>query len=493
MRLLIRATIISGWGAVAGIAIAAPFDTGMIALRPSNTLDSLTLPGKTANGERVTSGSPVVSSLARPQDWLPGRVRCASINGAAPWQHLTLADAVEHVLCKSPFIQQALAAVSEQQGAVQVSESANLPRVSANAELSSDRLPSGNSGGSAAGIRVTGSVGLSWTLFDFGQRDASLRAARSTLGAALSAQDNALLLSLTEVLRLYVEAASAWARREAAIENERVAGLTTEIATARHAAAVGSLLEKLQARTAQAQSTLERVRSQGAWDTARGALASAMGRPASQPVLLAPTAGFRGIAENELAFASLRSEALADHPKLRSLRAERATLLARYDALRAEARGIVALSGSAGITRGLGAGGGSNQFLGTSISASVPLFNRTEQQGREMQIASQISAKEAGIEEAERVVDLELWRAAQLATGESANLRAAISLLDAAETAHSIALGRYKSGVGAMLEILSAQSALAQAQASASQAEISSIATRVRLSLAAGRIHLAQQ
>jgi outer membrane protein len=401
-----------------------------------------------------------------------------------------LADAVEHVLCRSPSLQQALAAVSEQQGAVQVSSSAFLPRVSANAELSSDRIPSNNSGGSATGLSITGSIGLSWTLFDFGQRDASLSAARSALAAALSTQDATLLQSLTEVLRLYVEAASAWARREAAIENERVATLTVEIASARHAASVGSLLEKLQAVTAQAQSTLERVRAQGAWDSARGALASAMGQSASQPVSLAPAGGFRGIADADLAFASLRTEALADHPRLRALRAERASLQARYEALRAQARGVVALNSSLGITRGLSGGGSNDRSLGTSISASVPLFNHTEQQGREMQLLSQITAKEAGIDEAERAVELDLWRAMQLATSESANLRAARSLLDAAETAHNIALGRYKSGVGAMLEMLSAQSALAQAQASAAQAEITAISARVRLSLAAGRIQL---
>lgn len=433
------------------------------------------------------------SVLTEPHKWLPDQAQCANPVTDAPWHALGLADAVALVLCQSPLLRQSLASVVEQRGVVIVGETAFLPRVSANAELASDRIPTTNSGASPVGLSFTGSIGFSWTLFDFGQRDATLSAARAALSAALSSQDGALLQSLSDVLRLYVEAASTWARLDAALETERIAAQTRDIASARHEALAGSLLEKLQAQTAFALAALDRVRAQAAWDIARGALASAMGRPLSQPIVLAPASGFSGIATTDVSFSSLRAEALQQHPKLHVLRAERTSLNARLDALKAESRGTVELSGNLGMTRNFAGGGGTDRALGASLSASMPLFNRTQQQAREQQVSAQISSKEAALTAAEREVELELWRAVQQATGETENLRAARHLQDIAAAAHKIALGRYRGGVGAMLEILSAQSALAQATTASAQAEISAIASRIRLSLAAGRLHIAQK
>lgn len=456
-------------------------------LRAALTLDSLE-ERRPASVVGLPGANPSV--LTQPQQWLPDQSRCASPVTDAPWQALGLADAVELVLCQSPLLRQALASVIEQRGAVIVGETAFYPRVSANAEFTTNRIPVTNSAASSVGSSLTGSIGLSWTLFDFGQRSGALTAARATLSAALSAQDNVLLQSLSDVLRLYVDAASAMAKMETTRETERIATQTRDIAAARHAALVGSLLEKLQAQTALSQALLERVRATAAWDSARGALASAMGRPVSQPLLLAPSRGMRGITNVELDFAGLRSEALAQHPKLHALRAERTSLLARLDALKAEARGVVGVNSNLGLTRNFAGGGGTDRALGASLTASIPLFNRTEQQAREQQVMAQISSKEASLSAGEREIELELWRAAQLATSEAENLRAARELQDNAETTYNIALGRYRAGVGTILEMLSAQSALAQANTSGAQAEISAIASRIRLGLAAGRFKL---
>ena len=287
--------------------------------------------------------------------------------------------------------------------------------------------------------------------------------AGTSMGAIVGAgyASGTTITEMEDVLRVYADAATAWARLDASIETERVAGVTEEIATARHAALVGTLLEKLQAQTARSQAALDRVRAQAAWDVARGALASAMGRPVSQPMALAPLRGVRGLAEDSLRFAAVREEALAQHPRLRALRSEREATQARLDAVRADGRGAVALSSNLGVTRGLGSGGTTDRSLGASLSASIPLFNKTEQQARELQVMAQISAREAALVAAEREIELELWRATQQANGESENVRASRMLLSNAETAYNIALGRFKSGVGSMLEMLSAQTALA--------------------------------
>lgn len=504
---LTRALVGGALGALMGwLAVGAYADVLGVTLRPTLSLGNGT--GEGEGNERGRGLTPSLSQpdaglartegainfpvMARPKDWLPNQAGCADATRSPPWQQLALGDAIEFVLCQSPALRQALATIDEQRGTVNLGELAYLPRVSANAELSQNRIPLNNSAASATGASFTGAIGLSWTLFDFGQRDATLATARAALAAAISSQDNVLLQTLSDVLRVYVDAASAWARLDASTETERITAITEEIATARHSAMVGTLLEKLQAQTARSQAALERVRAQAAWDAARGALASAMGRPVSQPMTLAPKRGLQGLADDTLRFATVREEALVQHPRLRALRLEREAARARLDAVRADGKGVLGLNSSLGVTRGLGSGATNDRALGASLSASVPLFNKSEQQARELQVTAQISSREAAIIAAEREIELELWRATQQASGESENVRASRSLLSNAETAYNIALGRFKSGVGSMLEMLSAQSALSSATAAATQAEITALAARIRLSLAVGRMQLAK-
>ena len=134
---------------------------------------------------------------------------------------------------------------------------------------------------------------------------------------------------------------------------------------------------------------------------------------------------------------------------------------------------------------------------GSQLTTSVTFFRLSSQMftirtSREtLQILCLIRGCRALLTAAEREVELELWRATQLAAGEAENVRASRRLLDNADTAYNIAFGRFKSGVGSILEMLSAQNALASANSSATQAEITALAARIRLSLASGRMQLA--
>ena len=122
----------------------------------------------------------------------------------------------------------------------------------------------------------------------------------------------------------------------------------------------------------------------------------------------------------------------------------------------------------------------------------MPLFNRTEQQVRAQQVLARISPREALPTAAVREIELELWRATQLAAGEAENVRASRHLLDNADTPHNIAMARFTSSFGSALEMLSAQNALASANSSAKQAHIPGLAARILLTLASGRMQLAK-
>jgi outer membrane protein len=417
--------------------------------------------------------------------WQPGNTACADLT-APRWDRLTLGDALARTLCQSPALRQALADVAEQSAGVTLSEVARNPRWTASAGYSSAR--NFNSSGSS-GRTLDASLGLSWVLFDFGQRSASLQAARQTLAAAMAGQTNAQLDAVRELLRLYGEAVVAAAALEASREAESSASQTAAAAQARYQAQVGNQIDRLQAQTAQAQATLERVRAQSGWENARGLLALALGADIAQPLRLADWESWALPERDGPDLDALRREARANHPRLRASQAQIDGLRARLDAVQAEGKGSVTLSASGGSSRNWGAAGtGSIPTANAAVVASIPLFNGRETDAQARQVLAQIGAREAERESTQREVDSQLWQAHQAWLTSQQSLQASERLQVSADSAFRVAQGRYRAGVGSMLELLSAQAALADARRQRVSAQVEQLTAQTQLSLATGRI-----
>lgn len=425
-------------------------------------------------------------TLSAPQ-WVPGSDACSSLRDP-PWEHLTLGDALTHILCQSPALRQAIAEVAAQSAAVEQGEVARRPTWNASVQYSAER--NFNSSGTS-GRSLGASVGLSWALFDFGQRSANLREARLALSAAMATQGNTLLDGIREMLRLYGEAAVAAAALEATTETEASAARTAAAAQARHQAQVGSQIDRLQAQTALAQASLARVRAQSTWESARGALALALGGPVDQPLRMAQWTTWATGNEPIPDLPALQTEAREQHPRLRALRDQIASLDARMEGSRAQNRGDLSLSASTGSSRNWGAAGqGSIPTGSVSLVASIPLFNGRQAQAQLAQIVAERSAREAELEAARREVDSQLWQAHQAMQTSRQSLQTTARLLASAEKAFEVAHGRYRAGVGTMLELLSAQASLADARRQRVEAQIEQLTARTQLGLAAGRVGL---
>jgi outer membrane protein len=436
------------------------------------------------------NGEPAAPALdwAEPATrWSPGGGTC-SANGTPPWEQLGLGDALAHALCQSPELRAALAAVAEQSAGVELGEVALRPSWNASADYSTAR--NFNASGSA-GRTSSATLGLSWTLFDFGQRSAGLRSARQALAGAVASQDNALLESVRELLRLYGEAVVASASLEAGIEAEATASRTAGAAEAKYEAQVGSQIERLQAQTALAQATLERVRAQSSWENARAALALALGGEVDQPLRLADWERWARPGPQLPELAALRSETRSQHPRVRAALAQIQSLQARLQAVQAEGKGSVSISASGGTSRNWGAAGsGSIPAGNAAIVASIPFFNGRSTQAQQAQVLAQTAAQEAELVKIRREIDIQLWQAHQALLTSRQSLLASERLLASAGAAYQVAQGRYKAGVGSILELLNAQSALADARRQRVSAQVEQLSARTQLGLASGRIGL---
>ncbi len=408
--------------------------------------------------------------------------------GNATYDALTLNDVLQHALCKNPALAQALQNIAEKQADIDLADSAFSPRVSANAEIATDRIPSSNSGAGSLSKSATGSINLSWLLFDFGTRDASLAQARHTLTATLNAQENTTLSTLIDSLKIYTEALTAYGKLSALSESESNAKKSLTIAKARYEAKVGGLSDKLQAETALAQASLDKSKANGSWVSARGALAVAMGIQVQTPLHLADAeAAFPAINSNTLVD-NLIDEVKSQHPRIRGIHAEMAALQARLASIKSEYKGSLSLSSNAAATASFDKNTDIRNNVNISLQANIPLYSGKEQSAREAQINAQIANKQAQIELIQNELSNDIWKNAQEIITETDNLAATEQLLNSANQNYTISLGRYKAGVGTILDLLLAQSTLARAQQQLQETKIAIIQARIRLAMTTGRL-----
>ncbi len=415
---------------------------------------------------------------------------CASAAGPA-FANLTLSVALRQVVCASPAVRQAGSKVDDRLGVIAVTRSTYLPRVSLQGEVATNQIPSINSAAPYLASSASAALRFSWLLVDFGARSAATRQAGQELKSAQSAWENALLASFRNGLKLYTDAITSHSRLGTLAQAEEVARQTLAVVQAKKDAQAGSLVEVLQARTALAQAQVDHGRAVGTWETARGTLAVAMGYPASQSLNLAPIADSLAVAGPDIAADLPMVDALEQHPLLRSLRADIDAAKARIDTIRAESWGTIAVGGSVGGTQSLLSGTNYGQ-ISTSVAliATIPIYDGGDRNGRTAQAVAQLAIRMEELESARREIEVVVHAARQAVETERLNVDSARTLRTIATEAYEVSLGRYKAGVGSLLDLLTAQNAATSAQSQLLQAEIGWVSARVYLAIAEGRFKL---
>jgi outer membrane protein len=407
---------------------------------------------------------------------------------AADFGALTLPMVLDHALCASPVMRQAMMTVRERQAGVDLAHIGYRPRFNASATANASRVaPTPNAAGYSA-QSVNGALGVSWVLFDFGLRDATLAENRTLLSGAMAGLGNTQLNAVAETLRLYVEALAVWLRRDSLQQAELVAEQSARAATAKYDVQVGSLAEKLQAQTALAQTTLERVRANGQWETARAALVVHMGFPVTQKMAMPSLAAAVPFVEDATHVDEMLAYVRENHPRLRALQAEVDAQQSRAGAITAEGRGSISLQANTQLGRTVNVGNGLERSAAASLVANIPLFNQDEQNARLLQNSAQTNSKLSQLDLAKRELETELLRQILTIQTEIETRLAARGLLQSAEQSHQVALGRYRSGVGTVVDLLTAQAALSAARLALDQSYLAQASARLRLATVVGRL-----
>jgi TolC family type I secretion outer membrane protein len=315
------------------------------------------------------------------------------------------------------------------------------------------------------------SIAASWLLFDFGGREAEVQEATRALYAADWTHNAAIqdvVLSVAQAYYRYLNAKAQVAARQASLEEARN---NLAAAEERHRAGVATIADVLQARTAASQVELDLQDAQGLVQIIRGALATAVGVSANVPIDVGELPSELPLDAVKKSVDELIAAALAKRP---DLAAERFRVLAAQSHIHAAAiDGLPSLNLDATGNRTFywrsGADPFSTNWAG-AISLRIPVFRGFDTAYQVRKAREEAETAKATAERAEDQVILDVWTSYYAVQTASQRVKTTRDLLASATQTVEVTQGRYKAGVGSILDLLTAQAALADARSQEAQA-----------------------
>lgn len=422
---------------------------------------------------------------------LPGETRPIGCPAAVDLaQPLTLVDAIDLGLCNNPQIKEAWATIKVQAAAVGEARSAYLPTASvAVSKLHTRTQFPGFPQAETSANGHTVNAGISWRLFDFGARAANREVADRSLEAAQASHDAALQKVMASVVGAYFDAQTAKAALAARVESTALAQLTYQATLRRQRQGAAAQSDTLQATTALAKAKLAEERARTDDGVARATLLYALGvAPSTTLQLTDLQPAIDGQAVEDLRH--WLDEAATGHPAIAAARARWQAAQAKIAATRAE--GLPTIDATVNFYQN----GYPNQGLQpvrsnvttAGITLTIPLFEGFTRTYKVRDAQAQAEQSEAQLQETEDQVLTDVIKAHATAVSAATNLRVSDDLLRSARASLASSQRRYDKGVADILELLSVQSALSDAQ----QERVRSVAewesARLRLAAAAGTL-----
>ncbi|AEK62496.1 TolC family protein [Collimonas fungivorans] len=416
---------------------------------------------------------------------------------------LTLLDVVSAALCHNPKTREAWVNVKVQAAQVGLSKAAYLPTLTGTGQAAKDR--STNHGTPSAPFYVqsdssyqNAALTLNWVLYDFGARSANVSYAKSLLASALAGQDSTLQAVFANTVKDYYAALVAQKNAQSTQDIEADTQRVFDAAVIRVRHGVAAISDQLQAQTAYSQAKFNRSKAEGDWQSALGQLAIDIGQKPNAGIHLAETntpvlpdtAFVRSVVE-------LLQSAQERHPSLVAARADLAAAQANEKMIRAQGRPTISFVGKYNYNNQPQSSGAGQQYYGETsrdrsigIQINIPFFEGFTRTYQIRGAQAQIEGKEASLTDAELQVASGVWTSYQTLRVDTDNLRTSQEILDSAKAAFEAAQARYTKGVTGILELITTQTALANAQ----QQRIAALAgwqnAKIQLAASIGTLNL---
>lgn len=433
-----------------------------------------------SNGDPLNTNIDALPKI--PAGYQNTQAPCAAIDLSKP---ISLTEVTETSLCNNPQTNEVWASARAQAAQLGIAKSAYLPSVSDNLSSNLGYASPESAARSNPTFNLSNSLVASYLLYDFGNRNANLENARQLLLSASASQSSTVQSVLLASTVAFYQVQANIAALDAAREVEHASEESFKAAEARYKAGVATPADKLQAQTAFAQLTLTRITNEGNLQTAYGSLSNVMGLPANQKITLASSLvnAPQNILEN---VNTLIEQAVVRRPDLIASEAQLKAAQASIDASKAAAKPTISVSMSNNLQDGSQLDFSKNSTLGLTVS--IPLFNGYAPSYRIRAAEATADLRAAQRDRLKLQISLDVWTAYQNLRTALESVTASEVLVSSADQSYRVALGRYKAGVGNIIDTLNAQSALATARQQKIQATLNANIARATLAQSMGSL-----
>jgi len=392
---------------------------------------------------------------------------------------LSLVEVTEAALCHNPQTREVYANAKVQSAQVGVARSLFFPSVTDTLSVTENKNRTTNYS------NATNRIVASYLLYDFGSRDANFENANQLLRAASASQNATVQTVLLTAVNAFYQVHANRAILNASIETERLSQESFKAAEAKYIAGVATPADKLQAQTSFASATLTKLRNEGTLKVAYGNLANVMGAAANINFQIADSKldDIPELVDQDID--ALIEQARLQRPDLIASEAQLKASLAKIEAVKADAKPKVRIDASNQYDENL-LGQTSQNTSQLGIFLSIPLFEGYKPTFliRSAEATAELNASKR--DQLKLQVSLDVWTAYQNLKTANESITASNILLLSAEESSRLALGRYKEGVGNIIDTLNAQSALANAKQQKIQSVLSWNIARTTLAQSIG-------
>jgi len=385
-------------------------------------------------------------------------------SSTAPVRELTLAEVVDIALRNSPATRQSWAQARSAADVYGSTQGRLYPTITAGLGLNHSLLLATPGRAAVERSQYGPSLTLAYTVLDFGGRSGSIDVTRQTAIASDLSHNATVENTILQVEAAAFDYLSTRAQRDAQKASMELATAALDAANERHHVGLATIADVLQAQTARSQAELQLETLEGALQVARGALAVAMGLPANSPYDIPDVPATDSVHFIAESVDSLIALAVRNRPELASARAEAAASSSQIRVARSGYLPALAI-GATGATNGSNVSTFSGRTYAVNIGIQMPVFTGFSNQYDVASAAEQYQAALARAETTRQQIIQQVFTAYYTLRTATNRVRTAADLLASAIQSETVARERYREGVGSIVDLLVAQSALANARA----------------------------
>jgi outer membrane protein TolC len=307
-------------------------------------------------------------------------------------------------------------------------------------------------------------LNLTYTVLDFGGRSGTIDVARQTAIAADLSHNAAVENTILQVEAAAFGYLSTRAQRDAQTSTLQLATQALDVANERHRVGLATIADVLQAQTARSQEELQLQTLEGALLVARGSLAVAMGVPANTPFDIPEIPATDSVRFITQSVDSLIEMAVRNRPELATARAQAAAAASQIRVARSAYLPALAF-GATGASNGSNVSTFSGRTYSLNLGVQVPVFSGFSNQYDVAAASEGYQAALSRADAAKQLVIQQVFTAYYTLRTSTNRVRTSRDLLASATQSETVARERYREGVGSIVDLLVAQSALANARA----------------------------